>query len=215
MDPLPATDTRTNRGTWVVCPEDVPAVTAGMLKALPTEEYDRHFLGQELMTAYFDDTDYTLRKTRKRRSTHGRYITVRVRHYVPHDGGERMYALSAKTESEKWRQEIADCVALGICSNTLPIENYLPGHLRARLAELEAGPLVNVVRVMCSRFAVEDDVDRLTLDVGVRTNRNKRLPFHVLEYKSTADDATIDRFDDDRLDLAPLKLSKFLWATEV
>jgi hypothetical protein len=61
---------------------------------------------------------------------------------------------------------------------------------------------------------VEDDQDRLTLDCWVYTDRYKHLAYGVLEYKSTDRQAAPPgRLT--RLRLRPLKLSKFLWATEV
>jgi hypothetical protein len=71
-----------------------------------------------------------------------------------------------------------------------------------------------VTCVCACRYAVEDDEDRLTLDGDVCTDAGKRLPFGVLEFKSNrpnaeAPDAVA------RLVLKPLKISKFLWATEV
>jgi hypothetical protein len=90
----------------------------------------------------------------------------------------------------------------------------LPAHLRARLTELGTAELVPVVTVCCHRYAVEDDKDRLTLDCCVHTDRARHLGYGVLEYKSTNADAT----PPGRLiglGLRPLKLSKFLWATEV
>jgi hypothetical protein len=73
---------------------------------------------------------------------------------------------------------------------------------------------VPVVTVFCRRYAVEDDQDRLTLDCCVYTDRHKHLTYGVLEYKSTNRKAAPPgRLT--RLGLRPLKLSKFLWATEV
>lgn len=209
MQPLPTADLRSNQGTWLVPIDRIPVVTAGMLDLLPTEAYDRHFLGQCLQTTYFDDRDYTLRKARVKKQ---RYLTLRVRCYEA-PGKAEVYAISAKTESEKWRAEITPALARGILSGKLAIAEQLPAHLAARLNEESAGPLVPVVQVHCTRFAVEDELDRLTLDLCVRTDRHTVLPFGVLEYKSSNPDRVYNRVLGMRL--APLKLSKFLWATKV
>jgi hypothetical protein len=209
MQPLPTADLRSNQGTWIVPGHRIPVVTAVMLDSLPAEAYDRAFQGQRLRTVYFDDADYTLRKAR---AAKGRYLTLRVRCYEP-PGQPEVYAVSAKTESEKWRVEIAPALAHGILGGTADLAGQLPAYLAARLSELDAGALVPVVRVGCTRFAVEDDTDRITLDLCVDTDRAARLPFGVLEYKSRRPDPLYERIA--RLRLAPVKLSKFLWATEV
>jgi hypothetical protein len=144
-------------------------------------------------------------------------------------GREETYALSAKTESEKFRLEIPPAHAHNLLAGTAPIAADLPPHLRARLTELGANTplkpqgessspgenaLVPVVTVFCRRYAVEDDQDRLTLDVCVHTDRHKHLGYGVLEYKcSNRETAPAGRLT--RLGLRPLKLSKFLWGTEV
>jgi len=209
MQPLPTADLRSNQGTWIVPTHRVPVVTAVMLDSLPAEAYDRAFLGQRLRTVYFDDTDYTLRKAR---AAKGRYLTLRLRCYES-PGKPDVYAVSAKTEREKWRVEIAPALAHGILGGASDLAGQLPAHLAARLSELGAGALVPVVRVGCTRFAVEDDADRITLDLGVDTDRHASLPFGVLEFKSRRPDPMYDRIT--ALRLAPLKFSKFLWATEV
>jgi hypothetical protein len=187
----------------------VPVVTALMLDSLPAEQYDPKFLGQKLQTVYFDDADYTLRKAR---AAKGRYLTLRVRCYeLPRQA--EVYAISAKTESEKWRVETTPALAHGILAGTIDLAAQLPAHLAARLNELSAGALVPVVRVRCTRFAVEDDTDRMTLDLCVDTDRHTQLPFGVLEYKSAGPDTIYGRIA--ALRLAPVKFSKFLWATEV
>ena len=70
-----------------------------------------------------------------------------------------------------------------------------------------------VACVQCHCYAVEDDQDRLTLDTQVRTDTGKMLPHAVLEFKSTKPDKPPDALT--ALHLRPIKLSKFLWATEV
>jgi len=209
MQPLPTTELRSNQGTWIVPIHRIPVVTAVMLDSLPAEAYDPKFLGQQLGTTYFDDADYTLRKAR---AAKGRYLTLRVRCYEP-PGKAEVYALSVKTESEKWRSEITPALARGILSGKIALADQLPAHLAARLNELSAGMLVPVVRVCCTRFAVEDETDRLTLDLGVGTDRHTRLPYGVLEFKSSSPDPILGRIRAMRL--APLKLSKFLWATRL
>jgi hypothetical protein len=209
MQPLPSTDLRTNQGTWIVPTHAIPVVTALMLDSLPAELYDPQFRGQELWTTYFDDRAYTLRKARVPKE---RYLTLRLRCYEL-ASGPSTYALSAKTDTEKWRAEVTDGPADAILEGTLPIESQLPPHLQARLVELDAGPLVPVASVQCHRFAVEDDNDRLTLDLHVHTDRHASLAYGVLEYKSASPDVIQPKID--ALRLAPLKLSKFLWATKV
>jgi hypothetical protein len=194
---VPAENLRTNLATYAVPIDALLAVANVLQDLLPNEPFDPNFRGQHLETTYFDSP------------------------------------LSAKTESEKFRLEIAPAHAHNLLAGTAPIAADLPPHLRARLTELgvntplkpqgessspgdHAGDhaLVPVVTVFCRRYAVEDDQDRLTLDVCVHTDRHKHLTYGVLEYKSTNRKATPPaRLT--RLGLCPLKLSKFLWATEV
>jgi hypothetical protein len=190
---------------------DLPAVAEAMLRALPPETYDPAFAGQRLETTYFDTSDFDLRKARRRGK---KYLTLRLRCYAPVGGvsGEELYALSAKTEAEKFRKELPTGLAEAILAGTAPIEGQLPGHLYARLVELANGSLIPVVAVCCRRYAREDDTDRLTLDVGVHTNTGKTLPGSVLEFKSTRKGMAVPP-PITALELTPLKLSKFLWAT--
>jgi hypothetical protein len=77
--------------------------------------------------------------------------------------------------------------------------------LLARLLELAVvSPVLPVACVQCHRYAVEDDQDRLTLDT---------LPHAVLEFKSTKPEKPPDALA--ALHLRLIKLSKFLWATEL
>ena len=177
---------------------------------MPNEPFDPNFRGQALETTYFDTAAYDLRKARLSKS---RYLTLRIRCYESPDG-DYSYALSAKTESEKYRAELTSGHAeLLLYGGTTPAAD-LPDHLQARLTELGADALVPVVTVCCRRYAVDDDQDRLTLDCCVTTDRARHLGYGVLEFKSTNPDATPPgRLA--RLGLRPLKLSKFLWATEV
>jgi hypothetical protein len=222
--PLPAENLRTNLATWAVPIDALPAVANVLHDLLPNEPFDPNFRGQHLETTYFDSPDYALRKARLTKS---RYLTLRVRCYES-EGGEETYALSAKTESEKFRLEIEPAHAHALLDGTAAPTADLPPHLRARLTELgvdhlkprgessnpAGNTLVPVVTVFCRRYAVEDDQDRLTLDCCVYTDRHKHLGYGVLEYKSsnrkTAPPGRLIR-----LGLRPLKLSKFLWATEV
>ncbi len=61
-------------------------------------------------------------------------------------------------------------------------------------------------------YAIEHKEDRFTLDVDVKTDLGKLLPFSVLEFKSNefepAPSALI------KIGLKHIKISKFLWATE-
>ena len=69
-----------------------------------------------------------------------------------------------------------------------------------------------VVKVDFHRYAVEDKVNRLTLDVCVCTDRGKVLSTCVLEQKSNENDQP-PYADFSALGLGPSKLSKFLWAS--
>jgi hypothetical protein len=210
MNPLPTSSIRQNLATWSVPACQLPAVAHVLHDVLPNEVYDPHFLGQRLATTYFDTPRFALRKARRRCD---RYLTLRVRCYEAPDGRE-LYALSAKTEQEKWRQEIEPAVADLLLAGSEDPGNYLPANLLARLQELTGNkPVVPVVTVCCRRYAVEDDVDRFTLDVDVTTDTGKALACAVLEFKSIDPAAGVPA-SLALLGLRPLKLSKFLWATE-
>src|SRR5438309_2103524 len=109
MTPLPAQDLRSNLGTWAVPVQLLPAVGNWMHDILPNESYDPHFHGQRLETTYLDTPAFALRKARL---AGDRYLTLRIRCYE--NGQTRTYALSAKTEAEKWRQEITTGTAHGL-----------------------------------------------------------------------------------------------------
>jgi hypothetical protein len=212
MQPLPASDLRSNIGTWAVPTDRLPALGSWLHDVLPVEPYDPHFRGQKLETTYFDSPGFDLRKARLGKD---RYLTLRLRCYEP-EGGDEFYALSAKTESQKFRKELpaADAERYLQSGNEPGLLAELPADLQARALELTGDRgLVAVALVRCRRYAVEDGGDRYTLDVGVRADTGKRLPFHVLEYKSTdpraRPPARLGRFG-----LRPVKLSKFLWATQ-
>lgn len=206
MQPLPVTDLRTNTGTWAVLSRHLPALARQMTNALPTEDFDPEFLGQVLDTTYFDTRAFTLRKSRVKKD---KYLTLRIRCYGPAD----TYALSAKTENQKHRQEIdGDLAELLLAGGIAPAfwPDLLPADLLARLMDLVGSePLVPVVTVRFRRYAVEDESDRLTLDTDIRTDTGKCHPAHVLEHKSI----NSDRQSLVSLPLRPIKLSKFLWAT--
>src|SRR5690242_15273928 len=106
MDPLPADDLRLNLGTWAVPTASLPQVARAMADALPVEAFDPSFGGQRLETTYFDTAGFDLRRARRRGH---RYLTLRLRCYD--NGRQETYALSAKTEGGKWRQEVSPDVA--------------------------------------------------------------------------------------------------------
>jgi hypothetical protein len=210
---LPLTNPRSNVATRAVATCQLPAVAVAMRDALPLEPFDPGFRGQDLATTYFDTADFDLLKARRKGE---KYLTLRVRCYS--SAGGETYALSAKTESEKWRREIsaesAEYLLRGVYSASA-LDDLLPANLLARLQELAGDkPLTPIVTVCGRRYAVEDDRDRLTLDVDVSTDTGKSLPFGVLEFKSTEADANLAG-GITALGLRPLKISKVLWATEV
>jgi hypothetical protein len=209
MQPLPASALRRNVGTWCVPTSLLPAVSHFLHDALPNEPYDPHFLGQRLETTYFDTAAFDLRRARQAK---GRYLTLRLRCYAA-PGQPHQYALSAKTEAEKWRREVAPADAEAVLARPQAVVPFLPGRLLARLQELAGGDLLCAVTVCCRRYAVEDALDRYTLDVGVTTDRGKRLGFAVLEHKSV--DGGPPPAALAAVGLRRMKLSKFLWALEV
>jgi hypothetical protein len=213
MQPLPAGTLRTNVATWAVPGPLVPAVAYCLPHLAPTEAFDPTFRGQALETTYFDTLTLALRKARKAGQ---RYLTLRLRCYRA-EGSPEVYALSAKTEGAKWRQEVtpdeADTLLAAPGSGLLAA--LLPGDLQARFLELVGDEtLAACVRVGCRRYAVENDADRFTLDCGVATDTGKCLPFSVLEHKA-ADPGAGPPGQLTALPLRPIKLSKFLWATGV
>jgi hypothetical protein len=210
---LPAAELRQNLATWAVPLARIPAGAAVLLDALPLEPFDPHFRGQRLDTTYFDTRRFALRKARQRGK---RYLTLRLRRYRP-EGATPTFAVSAKTEDAKVRREIDAATAARWLSGatTEDAAQLLPADLFARLLDLAGEePLLPVACVRACRYAVEDDEARLTLDVDVGTDAGKRLPHAVLEFKSNQPDAVVPDAVA-RLALKPLKISKFLWATEV
>jgi hypothetical protein len=205
MRPLPAQDLRVNVASWAVPCAQAPAVGYCLVNLAPTEAFDPTFRGQGLETTYFDTRGLALRKARRKGD---RYLTLRLRCY-----GDAVYAVSAKTENQKWRQEVSPTDADTVLSAPAVLADFLPPDLYGRYQELVGdGPLVQAVCVCCRRYAVESAQDRYTLDLGVCTDTGKCLPFAVLEYKSTDADATPPG-SLLALPVRPLRLSKFLWAT--
>jgi hypothetical protein len=221
MSDLPAPDLRSNLGTWAVPPAALPALARLLTQALPPEPYDPDFRGQYLETTYLDNTDFSLLKARQKGN---RYLTLRVRCYSPPyapgkygQNSEERYALSVKTESEKFRTPVSTDQAELLLASGLPYPSaydLLPPHLQSRLQDLTGDDqaVVGVLTVCGRRYAVEDAIDRYTLDVDVRTDTGKCLPFAVLEYKSTRQANQPPGRPDAELHLRPIKLSKYLWA---
>jgi hypothetical protein len=212
--PLPDSalpDVRTNIGTWLVPDHVLPFLSRYMTTSLPPEAFDQDFHGQCLKTTYFDDAGFRLLKARK---TADQYLTLRIREYP-----ENVFYLSAKTGSQKFRTEISSAeVAAHYLSQGLAqgdLEMLLPADLLARAYGLTntAARLVPVVSVGCRRYAVENDNDRLTLDVCVKTDRGKTLEQGVLEHKQTEE--TTSSPHPEALGLRPVKLSKFLWSMKL
>ena len=213
--PLPAQDLRTNVGTWAVLDRELPALAYALTQALPTEKFDKSFLGQRLETTYLDTRSFVLRKARVKGD---KYLTLRIRCYQP----SGMYALSAKTEFGKYRLTLESNVAEDILANGFQQRfwNQLPSDLIARLMDLAGENVpVPVVAVCFKRYAVENDIDRLTLDIDINTDCGKQLPYSVLEYKTsdegpeTSDKQLVTRPSSLATFLRPIKLSKFLWST--
>jgi hypothetical protein len=209
----PTPDLRRNRASWAVPTGRLPFAAAVLLGALPREAFDPAFRGQDLATTYLDTADFALRKARVKGD---QYLTLRVRCYRnPAGAAPDLYALSAKTEGAKFRVEVPADEARFLLAvrPTSVLGRLLPADLFARLLDLAGdGPLRPAAAVCCRRYAAEDDRDRLTLDAAVRTDAGKRLPYAVLEFKST--DATAEP-PAALAELRPLKISKFLWATGV
>ncbi len=210
--PLPTEEMRTNRGTWVVPVERMPAVGRLFCELLPTEPFDPAFEGQRLVTTYLDTSKLVLRRARCGRD---RYLTLRVRCYRPRGGGAETYALSAKTEDQKFRVAISSGAADAILAGSFDaLVQLLPADLLARLLELAGtAPVQPVAMVSSLRYAVEDEQERLTLDCGIHTDTSKRLEPGVLEFKSMQPVPSPPLLL--ALGLSPIKLSKFLWSTKI
>jgi hypothetical protein len=181
------------------------------MQIMPPEQFDPFFRGQGLETTYFDTHDFDLRKARLGKDY---YCTVRIRCYEESD----TYALSIKTEDHKLRMEIPNVLAHALIENgfTYP-DGYslLPPDIQARLLSIADGhPLIPVVCLHCRRYATEDGNNRYTLDVCVKADNGLILPMSVLEFKSMDKAALPSGRPPASLGLRPIKLSKFLWATE-
>ncbi len=226
--PLPATDLRSNVGTWAVSSFQLPALTCQMLDVLSPEKFDPDFHGQYLETTYFDTKSFKLRKARVKGS---KYVTIRIRCYARganatplangayasgSEGGSSagVYAISAKTESQKFRQEIdSDYAESLLQSGIVPsaLVGIMAPDLIARVADLSGGESLDSVVTLCfHRYAVEDNHHRLTLDTDIESDTGRSYPSHVLEQKSTNKESSPLI----TLPLRPIKLSKFLWSTQ-
>jgi|SRR6516165_1758903 hypothetical protein len=214
--PLPAKDLRSNYGTWSIPTCKLPGLGVDMITALPFEKFDPLFRGQYLETTYFDTKNQQLRKARLKKD---RYLTIRIRCYSPpyspgssRQTSQESYAISAKTESEKFRQVIDSTFAEQLLADgitTATAAMILPANLVSRLIELADTDLSPYITVCFQRYAVEDDKDRLTLDTDITTDTGKSFPCSVLEYKSTkaGGNPPIPIF------YKTIRLSKFLWAS--
>jgi hypothetical protein len=214
---LPAADLRSNVGTWAVPSCQLPALTRQMLDVLSPEKFDPDFSGQYLETTYFDTESFKFRKARVKGS---KYVTIRIRCYAAANSRgayatplATVYAISAKTESQKFRQEIDSEYAESLLqSGIVPsaLVGIMPPDLIARIADLSEGESLDPVVTLCfRRYAVEDNQHRLTLDTDIESDTGRKYPSHVLEQKSTNKESSPLV----TLPLRPIKLSKFLWAT--
>jgi hypothetical protein len=216
--PIEELDQRRNIATWAVPCWAVPAVAGVMVEVLDPEPYDAQFMGQYLQTTYFDTQSQALRQARLPKQ---RYITLRLRAYGMSQGAGRdyqvqEYALTAKTSEGKFRQEVSPAVAKQLLADPTPelLGQILPPDLFAILLDLVGDEdLWPCVTVCSQRYATEDAERRLTLDLCVRTDTGKELPYGVLEFKSTK---TTDPPPGGlpTPGLRPIKMSKFLWATD-
>jgi hypothetical protein len=212
---LPATDLRSNVGTWSVPNWRLPSVAKEMLSLLESEKYDPDFRGQYLQTTYFDTKDFSLRKARLR----GRkYVTLRIRCYAPSSGAgnsypEGSYAISAKTELQKYRQQLDSRCAESLLSAGIQpasLVGIMQPDIIARISDLSIGETLQPIATVCfNRFAVEDERHRLTLDIDIKADTGWSYASHVLEQKSTDQNARPLL----NTPLRPIKLSKFLWVT--
>ncbi len=181
-----------------------------------------------LQTTYFDTKSFKLRKARVKGS---KYVTIRIRCYARGanatplakdayaSGSEsgssaEVYAISAKTENQKFRQEIDSEYAESLLqSGIVPsaLVGIMAPDLIARVADLSEGESLDPVVSLCfHRYAVEDSQHRLTLDTDIESDTGRSYPSHVLEQKSTNKQSSPLI----ALPLRPIKLSKFLWSTQ-
>ena len=105
MNPLPATNQRTNYGTWAV-PRCLLPAHRQLHARRPAQrrEYDPNFLGQLLETTYFDTRSFDLRKARLARAA---YVTLRIRCYQT-PGGD-VYALAQDRVRQVSRRASRGC----------------------------------------------------------------------------------------------------------
>ena len=128
------------------------------------------------------------------------------------------YALSAKTESGKFRTELTPTHAEAALTKPTALHALLqtalpPDYLARLLAIVGDTMLMPVVTVCATRYATENETDRLTLDLAATTDMGKTVPAGVLEHKTNSIVGMI--LDWPRaLGLRTIKLSKFLWATD-
>jgi hypothetical protein len=213
----PANVIRDNFGSWAVPPCAVPAVAHMMTDLWHPEPFDQEFYGQYLQTTYFDTQSRSLRKARLKGD---RYCTLRLRAYHPAQGAggdypSGRYAVSVKTEEEKDRFDITPALATALLHS--PPEalfdifvTILSPTMLARLWDVSNGePLMPVFTVLVHRFAVEDEDDRLTLDVEIHDDLGCKLPYGVLEFKS-ASNGTIPPAIQLIPGIRPVKMSKYL-----
>ena len=218
MANLPATDLRRNVLTLAVPNDRLPGVGCMMRQLLPAEEFDPNFRGQYLQTTYLDTPSLKLRRARLKSD---KYLTLRIRCYSPtqppgRNYPEGIYALSAKTESGKWRAWIESWKAEDAFTkpNALSVlSDELPADILARVLDiLDDEPVEPAVTVCFTRYAVESTTDRLTLDTEIRTSNGKVFPTNVLEVKTTTKPYE-SMPEVTRWGFSPIRLSKFLWAT--
>jgi hypothetical protein len=186
-----------------------------MLSLLQPEKYDPDFQGQYLQTTYFDTKAFSLRKARLKGQ---KYVTLRIRCYALSAGAgssypEGSYAISAKTETQKYRQQIDSRYAEGLLYSGIQpasLVGIMQPDIIARISDLSRGETLQPVATICfNRFAAEDDKHRLTLDIDIKSDTGWCYASHVLEQKST-DKNTPPLLTSP---LRPIKLSKFLWVT--
>lgn len=199
---------RPTGGKYAVPTEQLPWVAKLMLNVpgLSLEKYDPLFQGQVLHTYYLDTPEFDLRKARAEKEI---YITLRVRCYHSFLGKD--YALDAKTDKGKWKGVLSEEQAQGLIDNTLVVQGLLPGDLQAKLLSITQESLLPVVKIHSKRYAVENEVDRITLDTNVYSDTGKILPCSVLEWKSMGGDPAPLAVKN--AGLRPMKMSKYLWST--
>lgn len=222
--PLPTQDLRKNVATWAVPIKALPAIAKRMVQTLPAEGFDPDFQGQDLCTTYFDTQAQDLRRARVKKQ---KYLTLRVRAYP-----KNIFAINAKTEDGKFRAQIDSVSATYLLNNTIQsgdLSNLLPSDILARLLDLAGDqPLLPSVTVKQRRYAVENELHRFTLDTDICTNHGKEFHAAVLEHKTSTNqsakdeastisvgmgDATVPSVITTGIELVPIKLSKWLWAT--